>query len=37
MSETIIIDAYDLIGFAFLCLVNGMFLGCGTYAFVCRS
>lgn len=36
MSEQIILYLTAFLGWSFLVLVNGMFLGCGTYAFCCE-
>lgn len=36
MSEQIILDLPAFLGWSFLVLVNGMFLGCGVYAFWCQ-
>ncbi|MGN7750588.1 hypothetical protein [Sinorhizobium sp. 22678] len=36
MGEQIILDLPAFLGWSFLVLVNGMFLGCGTYAFCCE-
>lgn len=36
MSEQIILDLPAFLGWSFLVLVNGMFLGCGVYAFCCE-
>ncbi|RVL72399.1 hypothetical protein CN138_09040 [Sinorhizobium meliloti] len=36
MSEQIILDLPAFLGWSFLVLVNGMFFGCGVYAFCCE-
>lgn len=36
MSEQIILDLPAFLGWSFLCLVNGAFLGLAAYAFTCE-